>query len=152
MATNANKADTVKVKLPRSFMWTREGAKKPDRYGPGVTEIPREMAEGLVKAGVLEADALGKNALPADESQPGALSDLTEQVATLEERVRALEEMVVSLMEKSVGPTMDYSGLNITDDAFAFAMENNLDPGSITGTGKDGRILKADVEAALKAK
>jgi 2-oxoglutarate dehydrogenase E2 component (dihydrolipoamide succinyltransferase) len=30
--------------------------------------------------------------------------------------------------------------------------ENNIDPASIEGTGKDGRLLKSDVQAALEAK
>jgi large subunit ribosomal protein L21 len=39
----------------------------------------------------------------------------------------------------------------ITDAARELAEAHGLDPGSIEGTGKDGRILKGDVDKAIKA-
>lgn len=38
---------------------------------------------------------------------------------------------------------------NATPDAVALAEEHNIDLAKVTGTGKDGRILKSDVEALL---
>ena len=41
---------------------------------------------------------------------------------------------------------------NITAGASKLAQEAGLDASIITGTGKDGRITQADVEAAIEAK
>lgn len=43
------------------------------------------------------------------------------------------------------------SGLLISDAVAAFAKENRIDPAKVVGTGKDGRINKSDIEAAIKA-
>lgn len=42
-------------------------------------------------------------------------------------------------------------GINATDAATAFAADNNIDLKLVTGTGKEGRIGKADVQAYLTA-
>lgn len=41
--------------------------------------------------------------------------------------------------------------LLISDAVAAFAKENGIDPETVVGTGKDGRINKSDIEAAIKA-
>lgn len=41
--------------------------------------------------------------------------------------------------------------LLISDAVAAFAKENGIDPTKVVGTGKDGRINKSDIEAAIKA-
>lgn len=43
-------------------------------------------------------------------------------------------------------------GILVSDNVAKFAEENGVDLKSITGTGKDGRINKSDIEAAIKAK
>ena len=40
--------------------------------------------------------------------------------------------------------------LLISDNVAAFAKENGIDPYKVVGTGKDGRINKSDIEAAIK--
>lgn len=40
----------------------------------------------------------------------------------------------------------------ISEAVAAFALENGIDLASVTGTGKDGRVKKADVEAAIDAR
>lgn len=40
--------------------------------------------------------------------------------------------------------------LLISDAVAAFAKENGIDPAKVVGTGKDGRINKSDIEAAIK--
>lgn len=40
--------------------------------------------------------------------------------------------------------------LLISDAVAAFAKENGIDPTKVVGTGKDGRINKSDIEAAIK--
>lgn len=41
--------------------------------------------------------------------------------------------------------------LLISDNVAAFAKENGIDVKTVVGTGKDGRINKSDIEAAIKA-
>lgn len=41
--------------------------------------------------------------------------------------------------------------LLISDAVAAFAEENGIDVTQVTGTGKEGRINKSDIEAAIKA-
>lgn len=38
----------------------------------------------------------------------------------------------------------------ISDNVAAFAKENGIDIAKVVGTGKDGRINKSDIEAAIK--
>lgn len=38
----------------------------------------------------------------------------------------------------------------ISDNVAAFAKENGIDIAKVIGTGKDGRINKSDIEAAIK--
>ena len=40
--------------------------------------------------------------------------------------------------------------LLISDAVAAFAKDNGIDPRKVVGTGKDGRINKSDIEAAIK--
>ena len=44
------------------------------------------------------------------------------------------------------------TGILVSDNVAKFAEENFVDLKSITGTGKDGRINKSDIEAAIKTK
>lgn len=44
------------------------------------------------------------------------------------------------------------ASMDITPVARKLAEEHGLDPGAIEGTGKDGRILKSDVDRAIAAK
>ncbi|MBF8642264.1 MULTISPECIES: E3 binding domain-containing protein [Pseudomonas] len=40
----------------------------------------------------------------------------------------------------------------ISDSVREFAEENGIDPESVKGTGKDGRVLKSDIQEAIQAK
>lgn len=42
------------------------------------------------------------------------------------------------------------TGVLISDAVAAFAKENGIDISKVNGTGKDGRINKSDIEAAIK--
>ena len=44
------------------------------------------------------------------------------------------------------------TGPLISDAVAKFAEENQVDINSVTGTGKDGRINKSDIEAAIDAR
>jgi pyruvate/2-oxoglutarate dehydrogenase complex dihydrolipoamide acyltransferase (E2) component len=42
--------------------------------------------------------------------------------------------------------------LLISDSVREYAQENGIDPETVTGTGKDGRVLKSDIQDAIQAK
>ena len=47
--------------------------------------------------------------------------------------------------------TEPQADLLISDNVASFAKENGIDIKTVVGTGKDGRINKSDIEAAIKA-
>lgn len=51
----------------------------------------------------------------------------------------------------AVTTTPDEPGLLVSAPVRQYAAENNIDLESVTGTGKNGRITKADVTAAIKS-
>lgn len=52
--------------------------------------------------------------------------------------------------EGSQGQPAQQPDLLISDAVAAFAKDNGIDPHKVFGTGKDGRINKSDIEAAIK--
>ncbi len=54
--------------------------------------------------------------------------------------------------EAEAAPAAESSPVDITPVARELAEEHGLDLGAIEGTGKDGRILKGDVDRAIAAK
>lgn len=53
--------------------------------------------------------------------------------------------------EGSLVQPQPQADLLISDNVAAFAKENGIDIKTVVGTGKDGRINKSDIEAAIKA-
>lgn len=47
-------------------------------------------------------------------------------------------------------PSAQQPELLISEAVAAFAKDNGIDPYKVVGTGKDGRINKSDIEAAIK--
>ena len=76
-----------------------------------------------------------------------------EEPAAVEEKAEAKEEVKAApAAEKKVEETVaTYATGHQPPAAAKLIAENNLDPAKITGTGKDGRITKADVLQAIKA-
>jgi 2-oxoisovalerate dehydrogenase E2 component (dihydrolipoyl transacylase) len=62
-----------------------------------------------------------------------------------------VDESDVSPDEVPALPSEGSSGPDATEAATRMAEENNIDLTQLTGTGKDGRIIDADVEAAIEA-
>jgi 2-oxoisovalerate dehydrogenase E2 component (dihydrolipoyl transacylase) len=62
-----------------------------------------------------------------------------------------VDESNVSPDEVPAMPSAGSSGPDATDAAVRMAEENNIDLTQLEGTGKDGRIIDADVEAAIEA-
>lgn len=99
MTEGVARPDTLKVSLDRSFMWVADdGTEK--TYGPGNTEIPYPMAEGLVRAGRLDPSVLpvplgAAVAVPAtptttvDNDVKTALAEVKAELEALREAVEA---------------------------------------------------------------
>lgn len=64
--------------------------------------------------------------------------------------VEEVEEEVVEEASEAPEPEEAEELIDATDGALALADEYGVDLATITGTGANGRITKADVEAVLK--
>ena len=71
--------------------------------------------------------------------------DYRQIVAPPLEKLPELEQV-----RSAVGNVLAIPAVSATDAALKLARERGLDLAAITGTGTDGRIIKADVEAAIK--
>ncbi|WP_419937054.1 50S ribosomal protein L21 [Candidatus Palauibacter sp.] len=115
-------------------MKRRKGYRRKQGHRQGYTEIrivgidlPDEPREAAAKpaAAAPKAEAAPKaGAAPAPEAAP----------------------------EAEAAPAAESSPVDITPMARELAEEHGLDLGAIEGTGKDGRILKGDVDRAIAAK
>lgn len=86
---------------------------------------------------------VGREPVEIPEDVPGLVE------AALEQRCLPHAELMAAVKtysEKTESAPM------ITDDVKKLAEDNGIDVYSLTGTGKDGRILKGDVTAAIEAK
>ncbi|MCG8466888.1 MAG: 50S ribosomal protein L21 [Gemmatimonadetes bacterium] len=81
------------------------------------------------------------DAAPAPESEPAAQAD-----------AEPSSEPAAEAEAESAPEPEASAEINITDAARELAEAHGLDLASIEGTGKDGRILKGDVDKAIKAK
>lgn len=53
--------------------------------------------------------------------------------------------------DKMLTPTSEADDLLVSEAVMVFAQENGVDISKVVGTGKDGRVKKADVEAVIAA-
>lgn len=89
---------------------------------------------GSIGDGVAGADAAAKA-----EKEPKTQSNSQEQTAKKSTSPKEAEAKPADSAAETLSPAVRKA-----------VVENNLDPSSITGTGKDGRLLKGDVLAALE--
>lgn len=95
----AARPDTLSVSLDRSYMWVR-GDGTETSFGPGNADIPYAMAEGLVRAGRLDASVLPIP--PAEQPTPtGAAYDDSDVKATLTD-IKAELETLRALIEDAI--------------------------------------------------
>ena len=109
----AARPDTLSVSLDRSYMWVR-GDGTETSFGPGSADIPYAMAEGLVRAGRLDASVLPIP--PAEQPAPtGAAYDDSDVKAALTdikaelEALRALIEHAIAIPDKEADSGTDGS-------------------------------------------
>ncbi len=108
-------------------------------------EVPSPAAGSLGEIVAAEGDTVGVNALLATINE-GAGAAPAPAKAEAEAKAEALAE-------KPAEPAPTAKGKDVEDaPAAKKAMaEANLSPDQVTGTGRDGRIMKEDVKAALAA-
>ncbi len=110
----AARPSSLKVSLDRSYMWVRDDGTETS-FGPGNADIPYAMAEGLVRAGRLDASVLP---VPLSE-QPtptGAAyddSDVKTALADIKAELEALREAVEAALAGL--PTSDKEADSGTD-------------------------------------
>jgi len=69
--------------------------------------------------------------------------------AKAEAKPKAVEAVAEEVVE-TPAPQPPAAGFDVTDSARELAEEAGIDLASIEGTGKEGRILKSDVQKAIK--
>lgn len=87
--------DTIRVNLPKKHGWRPEGERRATWFGPGEADIPRGMAEGLVRAGVLKESVLGegRSLPPFDGYDDLNANDVIDRLqGSTEEERRAVHE------------------------------------------------------------
>jgi hypothetical protein len=101
--------ETLTVTLEKDYWWVPDGQTDHVTYGPGEVEIPYAMAEGLVRAGVLNARVLpapiadaATLAVAEPSGNTPTLSELLELVESLTARLEVVEEVLRSLPEAAI--------------------------------------------------
>jgi large subunit ribosomal protein L21 len=110
------------------------GKKKPIKKAEPVVEEP--VAEAVVEEPVVE------------EVAPEVVEDVVE-AAEEAAAEKVVEEVVETASEEAADDSADY---DITPAARDYAAENGIDLATVEGSGKDGRILKSDIDKAIKEK
>jgi pyruvate dehydrogenase E2 component (dihydrolipoamide acetyltransferase) len=129
---NGAKAAKTEEKAPRR----PEAEKEPEKEQPeGVEEPEKEQPEGVEEPGREEAAAEQKDAAPAEEKQPERAKTKESEAPTRERHAEKAE---------AVDGRLKASPL-----ARRLASERGLELEGIRGSGPGGRIVKADIEAAL---
>jgi len=116
-------------------MKRRKGYRRKQGHRQGFTEIK------IVEISFPKAKK-GKKKKPLDE--PVAAVEVEEAAPAVEEAAPTVEE---------AAPTVETAGedYDITAAARTLAEEHGIDLATIEGSGKDGRILKSDIDKAIKA-
>lgn len=99
--------------------------------------------DGVAAPSVEEPDVEVEEA--PDEAE--AAVEVEEEAAAEAEEEEVVEEAAVEAVEEDQDEAPE---IDITPAAAELAEEHDLDLTSIEGTGKDGRILKSDVQGAIK--
>ena len=122
-------------------------------------ELPAEMA-GVIKLKAEEGDAVAVGdvvCLIDTDAEPPAdtpKADATSAPKNIEEKHAASSAPLASSSNAPVpspGPAESYATGHPSPAAAKLMSENGISQAQITGTGKDGRILKSDVLAALSS-
>jgi len=92
-----------------------------------VVDFPTDYAQGIIKSGL--AVAVGATQKPTELPEP----------------VDAPKVVQAEKIEAAI----DYDNINATSSAIDLAKENGIDLSDVEGSGREGRITKADVVALV---
>ena len=147
-------------------MKRRKGYRRKQGHRQGYTEIRIvgiEFPKGKPKRPEAKAAAepAAEKAPPAEKKAAKPVPDVEEAVAETplveEPAAEATEAPAVDVAPETKAPAEESpapeaEAIDITDVARGLAEAHGLDLGALEGTGKGGRILKSDVDQAIKAK
>lgn len=119
-------------------MKRRKGYRRKQGHRQGFTEV-RVLEIGFPK---------GKAKRPAKREKPEPEAPVVEAEAPVEKPAAAPEP---EAPVEAVAEAPEAGELDITGAARELAEEHGIDLASVEGSGKDGRILKTDVQKAIKA-
>ncbi len=119
-------------------MKRRKGYRRKQGHRQGFTEV-RVLEIGFPK---------GKAKRPAKREKPEPEAPVVEAPAPVEKPAAAPEP---EAPVEAVAEAPEAGELDITGAARELAEEHGIDLASVEGSGKDGRILKTDVQKAIKA-
>ncbi len=123
-------------------MKRRKGYRRKQGHRQGFTEV-RILEIGFPK---------GKAKRPAKREEPEAkVVEPVEAEAPVSKPAAKSEPKAPAKTPVEPAEAADAGELDITDAARELAEEHGIDLASVEGSGKDGRILKTDVQKAIKA-
>lgn len=137
-------------------MWLVKPGDKIEKYDPLAevisdkvsTEIPSNL-NGTVKELLIELDEdveIGTKIMSI-EVEGDATSSESEETVQAEEDQKVIEEKPVTVVaEDNKEKPKEKSGPRFSPAVMRIAQENNIDLADVTGTGKDGRITRKDVQ------
>ncbi|MCB9453526.1 MAG: 2-oxo acid dehydrogenase subunit E2 [Anaerolineaceae bacterium] len=115
------------------------------------TEVPSPASGVLLQITVQEGETVERGTLLAIVGQPGEKPEDAPSAAVAHSRPAAVPEAVPAAPQSIPAVKINGSGYtgHITPVVARMVAEHNLDLSQITGTGRDGRITKKDVEGYL---
>ena len=114
-------------------------------------EVPSPVAGKLSELVVAEGDTVEVGALLARVEAGKGASAAAKAEPAKAERAKAPEAKAEAAPADEAPTASKAEAHPLSPAVRRLVEENNLDPASITGTGVDGRLTKADVLAAMKA-
>jgi len=115
-------------------------------------EVPAPAAGVLAEITANEGDTVEVDALLGAIGEGGGDVKVTEKPAKKEEPAPAPAKAEPAPAKAETAPAPAADDKPLSPAVRKLVEENDLDPSKIEGTGKDGRLVKADVQAVLEAK
>lgn len=128
-------------------MKRRKGYRRKQGHRQGFTEV-RILDIGFPKGKTTRPGAKAKAEPPAVKPKPEAPTIATPAAPAAAEKKAAKPEKTPQPVEAAASVADE---INITDVARELAEEHGIDLATLEGSGQGGRILKGDVDKAIKA-